>query len=95
MRIRRVLLPAVASALALAAASSAAAEPARVGFPSSIASTVRIAVAIQSTIESNPTSRSSVALSQERLVKRAITRWPGPIASPCRSASRSVSCSSK
>ena len=39
MRIRRVLLPAVASALALAAASSAAAEPARVGFPSSIAST--------------------------------------------------------
>src|SRR6187431_2006879 len=39
MRIRRVLLPAVASALALAAASSAAAEPSRVGFPSSIAST--------------------------------------------------------
>jgi lysophospholipase L1-like esterase len=39
MRIRRVLLPAVASAIALAAASTAAAEPARVGYPSSIAST--------------------------------------------------------
>jgi lysophospholipase L1-like esterase len=39
MSICRVLLPAVASALALAAASPAAAEPARVGFPSSIAST--------------------------------------------------------
>src|ERR671911_1652401 len=39
MRISRVLLPAVASALALAAASTAAAEPAMVGYPSSMAST--------------------------------------------------------
>jgi len=39
MRIRRVLLPVVALLLALVAVSAAAAEPARVGYPSSIAST--------------------------------------------------------
>ena len=39
MRIRRVLLPAAALLLALAAVSAAVAEPARVGYPSSIAST--------------------------------------------------------
>ena len=38
MRIRRVLLPVVALLLALVAVSAAAAEPARVGYPSSIAS---------------------------------------------------------